>query len=112
MTAPPKYAIMAIPINEQAEKLENMMFYERSTPFTISNQLNLQSYTWEKVNAADQAGLEAAANVNTPVAFILVTRLRDIDIKYKDMSMMQYMVVKSIKFDLNTAVFLKLCFYS
>ena len=100
MTTPPKYAIMAIPINEKAEKLENAMFYERSTPFTISNQLNMQSYTWEKVNATDQAGVEAEAEAaNVPVAFILVTRLRDIDIKYKDMTMMQYMVVKSIKFE-------------
>ena len=97
MTTPPKYAIMAIPINEKAEKLENAMFYERSTPFTISNQLNMQSYTWEKVNATDQVDVEA--NVNRPAAFILVTRLRDIDKKYKGMNMMQYMVVKSINFE-------------
>lgn len=93
MTTPPKYAIMAIPINEKAEKLENAMFYERSKPFTISNQLNMQSYTWEKVNANDHEDVEGAA------AFILVTRLRDIDKKYKDMNIMQYMVVKSVKFE-------------
>ncbi len=99
MTTPPKYAIMAIPINEKAEIIADniVMFYERSTPFTIRNQLNQESYIWEKVNATDQA--DAEANDNPPAAFILVTRLRDIDIKYKDMNMMQYMVVRSVKFE-------------
>lgn len=99
MTTPPKYAIMVIPINEKAEILADnaVMFYERSTPFTIRNQLNQESYIWEKVNATDQVNAEA--NAEAAAAFILVTRLRDIDIKYKDMNMMQYMVVKSVKFE-------------